>query len=79
VDWIGLAKDRNRWRAVVNSVLNLRVPRNAGKLSSGLTSSGQSSRPNWGRILSSPQRPQTAPWGPPTLKVSGYLELSPRR
>jgi hypothetical protein len=26
VDWIGLAKDRNRWRAVVNWVLNLRVP-----------------------------------------------------
>jgi hypothetical protein len=26
VDLIGLAKDRNRWRAVVNSVLNLRVP-----------------------------------------------------
>jgi hypothetical protein len=26
VDCIGLAKDRNRWRAVVNSVLNLRVP-----------------------------------------------------
>jgi hypothetical protein len=26
VDWIGLAKGRNRWRAVVNSVLNLRVP-----------------------------------------------------
>jgi hypothetical protein len=26
VDWIGLAWDRNRWRAVVNSVLNLRVP-----------------------------------------------------
>jgi hypothetical protein len=25
VDWIGLAKDRNRWRALVNSVLNLRV------------------------------------------------------
>jgi hypothetical protein len=25
VDWIGLAKDRNRWRAVVISVLNLRV------------------------------------------------------
>jgi hypothetical protein len=26
VDWIGLAKDRNRWRAPVNLVLNLRVP-----------------------------------------------------
>jgi hypothetical protein len=26
VDWIGLVKDRNRWRALVNSVLNLRVP-----------------------------------------------------
>jgi hypothetical protein len=26
VDWIGLAEDRNRWRAVVNSVLNLRAP-----------------------------------------------------
>jgi hypothetical protein len=25
-DWIGLAKDRSRWRALVNSVLNLRVP-----------------------------------------------------
>jgi hypothetical protein len=26
VDWIGLAQDMNRWRALANSVLNLRVP-----------------------------------------------------
>jgi hypothetical protein len=42
VDWIGLAQDGNRWRALVNVITNLRVPRNAGKLSSGLTTGGLS-------------------------------------
>jgi hypothetical protein len=37
VDWIGLAQDRNSWTAVVNYVMDLLVPKNAEKVSSGLT------------------------------------------
>jgi len=30
MDWIGLARHSNRWRILVNAVMNLRVPLNTG-------------------------------------------------
>jgi hypothetical protein len=46
VDWIGLAQDRDRWRALVN----LWVPFNAGKLSSVLISRDLSSSAQLHRV-----------------------------
>jgi hypothetical protein len=34
MDWIDVAQDRDRWRALANTVMNLRVPYNVGKLNS---------------------------------------------
>jgi hypothetical protein len=44
MNWIDLAPDRDEWRALVNTVMKLRVPENAGKYLSSCTTGGFSRR-----------------------------------
>jgi hypothetical protein len=37
MDWIYLTQDRDQWRALVSTVMDVRVPLNAGNFLSGCT------------------------------------------
>jgi hypothetical protein len=50
LDLTDMAQDRYRWRALVNSVMNLQVWYSAGKLSSGYTASDLSSSSQLHRV-----------------------------
>jgi hypothetical protein len=44
MDWIDLAQDMNKWITLVNTVINFRVPKIAGKFLSSHTIGGFSRR-----------------------------------
>jgi hypothetical protein len=44
MDWIDLAQNRDQWRALVNTIMNLRVPYTAGNFLSICTIDGGFSR-----------------------------------
>jgi hypothetical protein len=60
MDWIDLAQDRDQWRAVLNTVMNLQIHE---KLLSSI--------PGGARFFSSPQRPDRL-WGPRSFVSNGY-------
>jgi hypothetical protein len=51
MNWIDLAQDRDRWRALVNMVMNIQVPLNVGKFFSSCTTGSFSRRPQLHEVM----------------------------
>jgi hypothetical protein len=58
MDWIYLALDREQWRALMNTVMNLRIPYNVGKFLSSCTMGGFSRRAQLLKIGTDNNRPK---------------------
>jgi hypothetical protein len=52
MDWIDLVQDRNQWRTPVNTVMNLRVPYNAGNFLNSFTYGFFSRRAEFHEVIS---------------------------
>jgi hypothetical protein len=44
MDWIDLLQDRDKWRALVNTIMHLGIPQNAGKFFSSCATGSFSRR-----------------------------------
>jgi hypothetical protein len=44
IDWTDLSQDRDKWRALVNTTINLWFPQNSGKFLNGCTTGSFSRR-----------------------------------
>jgi hypothetical protein len=44
MDWIDLASDRDQWKALINIVINLWIPKSTGKFLSSVTTGGLAKR-----------------------------------
>jgi hypothetical protein len=51
MDWIDLAQDTDQWRALVNTVMKLRVPYNVRKFFISCTAGGYSSSANFMELV----------------------------
>jgi hypothetical protein len=69
MDWTALAQNRDKWRALENTIMNLRVPHDVGKFLSGYTAGTISRRAQLHEVS------QLGPQAPNGMMFGGQLIL----